>query len=169
MRPYFTASILALCTLMPMQLQAQELNLNKQSAEELLQKGLNELSKLAEGSDSKKKEKKKKDDEDLWEKSKEHQTMDRNAFADKARKGLKSMEVAIKELEQSGSNLTGRVYFQLRLQSLEKQLTYCQEELVKLSSEVDEASYLAKLKSFDRLLESLSDHIELSQDDAGLR
>lgn len=151
-------------------LSAQEIQLNKQSAEELLQRGLLELNKLKDKDSSSKKKDKKDDDEDeLWERSKEHQKMPRDEFAKKVTKALKQMEVAISEIEHDSSSVNGRVYFQLRLQSLKEQIKFTHDQLVKLSSEIDDSVYSGKIKGFDRLMKSLSDHIELSQEDAGLR
>jgi len=145
-------------------LHAADEKLTSEKAQELLQKGLSELTKVANKSEDKDKDK----DKEYWKRSKDHLKLDQADYLKKVQSAFTTMDLVIQSLAESGASVTTRQYYMIRLEALKQNLEYCRQEYTKLKESPSEEAFRVKQKTFDRTLGYLSDNIEVAQEEAGL-
>lgn len=155
--------LLAFCSLTPAQAEDKPIKIDKSTvdkAKEMLDKVVNEAKDTAEKAHDKGKE--------LWARTKENLRLSREEYLKKATSGLKTMELEIAEITESGSAVTSRDYFKMRIEGLKLHLDYCKRDFERLQATDSEETFRVKQKTFDRGLSFLGDNIELAQEEAGL-
>jgi hypothetical protein len=129
-------------------------------AKDMLDKVVNEAKDAAEKAGDKGRE--------LWARTKENLRLSREEYLKKATSGLKTMELEIAEISESGSAMFSRDYYKMRMDALKLHLDYCKRDFERLQATDSEEAFRVRQKGFDRGLGFLGDNIELAAEEAGL-
>jgi hypothetical protein len=163
MNPKTCFFLLACFSLTAVQAEDKPIKIDKSTvdkAKDMLEKVVNEAKDTAEKAHDKGKE--------LWARTKENLRLSREEYLKRAASGLKTMELEIAEISESGSGVLARDYFKMRMEALKLHLDYCKRDFERLQATDSEETFRVKQKGFDRGLGYLGDNIELAQEEAGL-
>lgn len=133
---------------------------DRDKAREMVDKLLGEVQKAASKVEVKGKE--------LWARTKESMQLSKEEYVKRATSGLATMDAEVQALAESGSGVTTREYFKLRIESLKLHIDYLRRDLERLKDAPSEEAFRVKQKGFDRTMGFLGESISIAKDEAGL-
>ena len=129
-------------------------------ARDMVDKLLGEVQKAAGKVETKSKE--------LWAHTKESMQLSKEEYLKRATSGLATMDAEVQVLAESGSGVTTRDYFKMRIESLKLHVQYLRRDLERLKDTPNEETFRVKQKGFDRTMGFLGDSIGIAKEEAGL-